>query len=298
MNIENIEAFIYVVHFGGFKKAAHALFLSQPAVTARIQSLERELDLQLFERNGKLISLSEDAKQFLPYAEQILGTYRKSIKHLRKSASPDVLRIGCTSLLSQYVIPDLLPLFRKRYPDVRFKLVTDTNEQILEKLLNKELEYGLVKSLTHPNIEATRLFENHIVLAVRPDHPFAAKKTATLKELASQAIVFYECGSLDWTALHRMFESSGTVPRIEAQLDNLEAAKSLVSDGAGVGFLPELCIRKELADGRLKPITITSVAHLSHPTTLITLKESVPLYREALIELLESHIKFPYRAND
>ncbi|MEK8127803.1 LysR family transcriptional regulator [Paenibacillus filicis] len=297
MNIENIEAFIYVVHFGGFKKAASALFLSQPAVTARIQSLERELDLQLFERNGKLISLSEDAKQFLPYAEQILGTYRKSMKHLRKSASPDVLRIGCTSLFSHYVIPDLLPLFRQQYPEIRIKLVTDSNEQILEKVLNKELDYGLVRNLTHPSIEATRLFENKIVLAVQPDHPFAAKGEVTLEELARQPIIFYECGSLDWAAIHRMFDSLGKVPRIEAQLDNLEAAKTLVSSGSGVSFLPELSIRKELTDGRLKRITIAPLAHLSHPTNLITLKQTVPLYRKALIEILESHIEFPYRVN-
>lgn len=75
MNIENIEAFVYVNHYGSFNKAAEVLFLSQPSVTARIQTLERELDCKLFDRLGKQIALTEKGKQFLPYAQQIMQTF-------------------------------------------------------------------------------------------------------------------------------------------------------------------------------------------------------------------------------
>nr|WP_283657846.1 LysR family transcriptional regulator [Paenibacillus sp. RC343] len=77
MNIENMEAFVYVNHYGSFNKAADALFLSQPSVTARIQTLERELECKLFDRQSKQTILTEDGRKFLPYAEQMLQVLQK-----------------------------------------------------------------------------------------------------------------------------------------------------------------------------------------------------------------------------
>lgn len=76
MNIENIEAFVYINHYGSFNKAAEVLYISQPTVTARIQSLERELDCRVFDLLGKQINLTDKGKQFLPYAQQILQVYQ------------------------------------------------------------------------------------------------------------------------------------------------------------------------------------------------------------------------------
>lgn len=80
MNIENMEAFVYVNHYGSFNKAAEALFLSQPSVTARIQTLERELECKLFDRQSKQTILTEDGRKFLPYAEQMLQVLQKGSK--------------------------------------------------------------------------------------------------------------------------------------------------------------------------------------------------------------------------
>ena len=77
MNIDHIESFMYVVHFSSVHKAAKALFLSQPTVTARIKTLERELDIELFERQGRGIVLTEKGKEFVPFAEQIIHTFNK-----------------------------------------------------------------------------------------------------------------------------------------------------------------------------------------------------------------------------
>ena len=110
MNIENIEAFVYVIHYGSFNKASEVLFLSQPSVTARIQSLERELDCQLFDRIGKQVHLTDDGRKFLPYAQQLLQTFQKSKIHLKqKKALPNELRIGCTVSVSNYMMPAMIP---------------------------------------------------------------------------------------------------------------------------------------------------------------------------------------------
>lgn len=78
MNIDHIESFIYVVEYKSVHKAANVLFLSQPTISARIKSLEESLNVKLFIRSGRSLSLSKEGKHFLPYAREIVSLYRKS----------------------------------------------------------------------------------------------------------------------------------------------------------------------------------------------------------------------------
>ena len=103
LNLENIEAFVYAVHLGSFVKTAEALYLTQPSVTARIQSLERDLNVKLFHRAGKQISLSEEGRIFLPYAQKILQSYQEAKLKLHEPLlTPKELKIGCASSISNY----------------------------------------------------------------------------------------------------------------------------------------------------------------------------------------------------
>lgn len=84
MNIDYLEAFMYVVQLESIHKAAKALYLSQPTVTARIKTLERDLDIELFLRKGRSLTLTEEGKAFIPYADQIIRTYQQGKKRLEK----------------------------------------------------------------------------------------------------------------------------------------------------------------------------------------------------------------------
>ncbi|MEC0231328.1 LysR family transcriptional regulator [Paenibacillus alba] len=291
MNIENIEAFVYVIHFNSFNKAADALFLSQPSVTARIQSLERELNTLLFEREGRNFSITEKGKQFLPYAQQILQTYKKGKQQLLNlSAAPNELRIGSTVSVSNYVIPDILPIIKKKYRDLQIKLTTAPTEVILEKLLNKELDIGFVRNVTHPYIDCTGFYEDPIRLFVHQGHPFVEKEQITIEDVSREALVFFECGSLDWMKIHRLFATLDHPPNIDYHIDNLETAKKLVAKGMGISFLPELCARKEVKEGVLVPIHVPALGGLSLRTNLISLKDSAmdfsPLCVDALKQII------------
>ncbi|WP_248923985.1 LysR family transcriptional regulator [Paenibacillus hamazuiensis] len=289
MNIEAIEAFVYVIHFNSFNKAADALFLSQPSISARIQSLERELNAKLFEREGKQFALTEKGKQFLPYAQQILQVYKLGKQQLQpKNSSLSMLRIGCTISVANYIIPELLPAFKRRQPEIQIKLITAPSEILLERLLNKEIDVGLVRNITHPHIDSAKFYEDPIRLFVRQGHPFARTGQIAIEEIVNEPLVFFECGSLDWMKIHRLFETLDKPPAIEYHIDNLETAKKLVLQGAGIAFLPELCVREETADGRLVPIDVPALASLSLRTNLIALKgegaSAYKLFRDVLKE--------------
>ncbi|MBP1964689.1 LysR family transcriptional regulator [Paenibacillus aceris] len=284
MNIENIEAFVYVIHYGSFNKAAEVLFLSQPSVTARIQSLERELDCRLFDRIGKQVSLTDEGRRFLPYAQQLLQTFQKSkIQLKQKRTLPNELRIGCTVSVSNYVIPELVPKMKRKYPDVNFKLTTATTEDIVNKVLNRELDVGFVRNISHPNLLSTKVYEDPIRLYVYEDHPFIGSGIVSIEEIGEHPLVFFECGSLDWMRIHRLFASMSQPPNIEFQTDNLETAKKLVLQRVGIAFLPSLCVEQEVRENKLFPIEFPETSGISLQTNIIALNgESGLFFNNAL----------------
>lgn len=272
MNIENIEAFVHVIHFNSFNKAAEALFLSQPSVSARIQSLERELDVKLFDRVGKQFTLTEKGKQFLPYAQQILQSYKKGKQQLKYQQTLHELRIGCSVSAASYLLPVILPYLRQEHPQLRIKLVTASSEIIAKLLQEKEVDLGLVRNISHPLLDSFLFYEDQIRLYVDRDHPFARRGEVTMEEVVREPLIFFECGSIDWMRLHRIFETLDHRPLIQYELDNLETAKKLVLAGMGIGFLPELCAAREASEGLLVPVAVQSLGRQSLRTHLLTLK--------------------------
>ncbi|RKP54052.1 LysR family transcriptional regulator [Cohnella endophytica] len=286
VNIENIEAFVYVIHCGSFNKAAEALYLSQPSVTARIQSLERELDCRLFDRQGKQIQITEEGKRFLPYAQQLLLTYQKGKLHVhRKKSLPQEFRIGCTVSVSNYTIPELLPGLKSRFPDTRFKIVTGVTDDIVNKVLNKEVDIGFVRNVNHPNLHSVKLYEDPITLYAYEGHPFVGAELLTVEEIAEQPLVFFECGALDWLRIHRVFENLDKPPNIQIQTDNSEMAKKLVIRKAGISFLPELCAKQEISEGKLIPLRVPETDGISLQTNLISNLGEHVQFLNAIIEI-------------
>jgi DNA-binding transcriptional LysR family regulator len=270
VNIENIEAFVYVIHCGSFNKAAEALYLSQPSVTARIQSLERELDCRLFDRQGKQVQITEEGRRFLPYAQQLLLTYQKGKLHVnRKKSVPEEIRIGCTVSVSNYIIPELLPRLKLAFPNTHYKFVTGRTDEIVGKVLGREVDIGFVRGVNHPSLDSVKFYEDPITLYVYEKHPFIGAERLAVEQIARQPLVFFECGALDWLRIHRLFEHLDRPPNILIQTDNSEMAKKLVVREAGISFLPELCAKQEVAEGKLIPIRIPETEGISLQTNVI-----------------------------
>jgi len=286
MNIENIEAFVYINHYGSFNKAAEVLYISQPTVTARIQSLERELDCRVFDRLGKQISLTEKGKQFLPYAQQILQIYQNGKYQVQaKGHIPNELRIGSTVSVSNYLMPHLMLHLKRRYPHITIKLTTASTEVLIDKLKSKELDLAFIRKVVNPAIQAFPFCEDPISLYVQEGHRLAKAQRASLEDIRQETLVFFECGSLDWMRLHRVFESMEQPPKIEYQVDNLETAKKLVLKKAGICFLPALSVQEEVAAGTLVRVDIAETEGISLRTSLISLNGENAEFIETLLEL-------------
>jgi DNA-binding transcriptional LysR family regulator len=293
LNIETIGAFVYAYQLGSINKAADALYLTQPSVTARIKSLERDLDTQLFNRDGNQITLTEKGKEFLPHAQHILETYEKIKLSLRqKQTFHENLTIGCSFTVSTYILPAIIPSLRVKFPLVRIQVMTGHSQDILHKVLNEEVDFGILRTVSHPKIEIYQSIHDPISLIVPPGHPLInASDKLSINKVSSEPLIFFDHGSIDWLMIHGLFKKSISPPNVIMEVDNIEAAKKLVLKGIGISFLPDICIQDELANGTLYKINLTPPTQLSRKIDIICLSGSHPRFIDFFAEAFQNFSK-------
>ncbi len=261
MDFGQIEAFVQVSTHSSFSRAAEALHLTQPSITARIQALERELGEELFERGGRSVRLTDAGHVFLPYVGRILQQLqegRDAVEDVRK-VQLGSLRLGSAITISTYVLPTILHRFCADYPLVDVVIRTGRSEQVLNMLLTDEVQVGLMRTLSHPDTESIHLYGDEIVLVAHPGHEFAAAGKATIAEIASEPIVLFDRGSSYYGLIHDLFRKANVIPNVAMELDSLEATKRMVEQGLGVALVPDVTVRRELESGTLVQVGLLDV---------------------------------------
>jgi DNA-binding transcriptional LysR family regulator len=262
MLLAQIDGFIETARRRNLSHAAEALHVTQPALTARLQSLERELGTPLFVRGRRGMALTDAGRAFLPYAERALVALDEGASLLTELARGGTgeLVLGAAPAVSTYVLPALLMRFTQRHPRVRLSVRTGHSEEILEMALRREIDLGLVRELRHPDIESRTLYEDELVLVADATHPFAARGTIGLGEVASARLILFDRTSSYYDLTNAFFRQAGVAPNGVMELDNIDAAKQMVGQGLGIALLPHTAVMGELRDGRLRAITIEGVA--------------------------------------
>lgn len=260
MNLDHIETFLYVVHLKSIRKASKALFLSQPTVTARIQSLEKELNIQLFLRVNRELILTEEGKNFIPYAQKILNTLKESKKHLANKIDQNIFRIGSNEITAQYFLAGNKKNWYPNQSKVQLK-IGSTAEHI-HSLLNDELDIAFIRKTNDPSLYQEKIIENPIQLIVYPGHSFEAIKNVSIHELSKEQLVLFECGAFDWSLFRKIFEIENIQPNIQFEVNHLNVAKQLIKQKQCIGFLPLLCVREELENGELIAIDTSDLLHM------------------------------------
>jgi DNA-binding transcriptional LysR family regulator len=254
--LAQLEAFLEVARRQNLSRAAEALYVSQPTVTARLQNLEASLDEQLFVRTRRGMRLTEAGEAYLPYAEravQALLDGRERLRELRQGSAGSLV-LGAPPTVSTYTLPLLLARFTAEHASVRLVVKTGTSEEILAMVLEDQVQIGLMRALAHPEVESTPVHSDTLVLIAGPDHPLADRGGVRLAELAGEAVVLFGRSSSyrDFTAA--IFRQAGMLTGSVMELDNIEAAKKMVEHGLGIALVPHSAVGAELASGALRLI--------------------------------------------
>lgn len=258
MELAQLEAFLQVAHHRSFSRAAEALFLTQPSVTARIQSLERELGERLFERTGRSVMLTDAGRAFISHAQRALTAVQEGTDAIEAVRHGEVgsIRIGASSSIATYVLPAILKHFRESRPRVHVHLSTGTTEDIVERLLAGEIHVAVTRLTQHPEVESLHLYNDDLALVVAPGHPFIKKGRVTVAEAGRQPFLFFERSSSYHSLIYSMFLRVGVVPESPMELDSMETTKHMVEAGLGIAILPVVSIEKEVASGELERVEI------------------------------------------
>ena len=270
MDLGQVEAFVQVAHHRSFSKAADALFLTQPSVTARIQSLERDLGEALFERNGRGVRLTEMGAAFLPYARRALKALQEGRDAINGMRNLDIgtLKLGSALTVSTYVLPKILKRYCSLYPGVEVSVHTGRSEQVLQMVLNDDVHCALERTVQHPEIVTVPLYEDDLVLVCAPEHRFAHTGAATLEEVGREPLILFDKGSSYNALIQGVFRQHAIVPETFMELDTIEATKKMVEEGLGIALLPKVSIERET---ELHRLNIVSVSNATLPRRQISL---------------------------
>lgn len=274
MEIPQLEAFLEAAERGSFRRAAHALFLSQPSVSARVQSLEAEVGAPLFHRTARGVRLNNIGRTFLPFAQRSMETLQRGRDVLEsvKQASMGVLNMATARVVGTYVLPDILQKFHGLYPETNLRIKVGGSTDVLQMVVDEEVQLGLARFMQHPDVDAFHLYDEEAVLVVHPEHPFADVRTVTMYEVAQEPLIVYDPGdpgSSYFQFINRVCRDAGVTPKIEMNLDSVEAAKNMVGLGLGISILPRSGLRSELESASLIGVGLQEVRQVRLPTYLL-----------------------------
>src|SRR5262245_27989091 len=294
VEIGQIEAFLAVGTFGGFRRAADALHVTQPAVSARIKALEASLGVPLFERRPGGLAPSAAGRALKPHAEQLLRAVagaRQAVHDLRP-ASGGALQIAAALSICTYLLPGVLKRFQAAHAKVMITVRSGHSKQVLEMVLSGEAELGLARSLHQPEVETVSLRDDPLILVERAAARSARGRRVRLEDVVDQPLIFFDRGSSDWTLTHGLFRRAGLVPNVVLEVETIETAKRMVERGLGLAFLPHLAVAQEIRRATLEELEVADAEPLSRSLDLVHPRHR-PLSVEALafLEALRTAIR-------
>ncbi|MFC9385069.1 LysR family transcriptional regulator [Streptomyces venezuelae] len=251
MELRLLATFEKVATVLSFTRAAAELGYAQSSVTGQVRSLESSLGVELFERLGSRIRLTEAGERLLPYARRMAELAEEARTAVAATAEPTgTIAVGTMESLTSYRLPPLLEFFHHRYPGVRLTLRPTLGDETRQALRQGTYDVGFLMEpeTEHDGLESEVLAPEPLVLVAGPDHPLAGRTGLTAADVAGAQLVGTEPGC-PYRDLFERELGEWSPPFME--FGTIEATKRGVAGGLGVALLPRVAVAAELAAGTL-----------------------------------------------
>lgn len=258
MNLKQLAAFVQVSESGSFSKAAKELFLTQPTISAHISSLEKELNVRLFIRNTKEVSLSDDGKDLYRYAKQITDL-EKAIEERFYMDSDDgkhFITIAASTIPAQYLLPKILMCYRERYPKEQIKIMETDSSEVVTQVVDHMVDVGFTGTVLEKKHCKYIPFYKDELAVITPDTPeyriLKEQNRDDIDWIKRKPLILREEGSGTRKEAEKQLKSAGISMEtldIVASIANQETIKKSVKQGMGITVLSRLAAEDE--DGLL-----------------------------------------------
>ncbi len=239
-------AFLKVLDLNSMTKAAQALGYTQSAVSQMIQSLEKELQLNLIRRSRNGVTLTDEGKKLLPSIERAVNEYKRLLEKDKEilGLEDGLIRIGTLSSYSSQWMPRIIREFQEQYPRVKFRMRQGDYTTVPEYIRQGDVDFGFVNpdAETVKGLETIFIAEGSHSVILPSNHRLAKRKRIDLKELITEPYIQLETGCLSEPI--EMFRKLGLEPRIELRMHDNFSVCTMVEAGIGISIMPNLALRK------------------------------------------------------
>ncbi|WP_313799624.1 LysR family transcriptional regulator [Cytobacillus sp.] len=259
MEIKQLITFRHASENLNFTQTAKLLNFAQSSVTAQIKALEDEIGTPLFERLGKRLLLTEAGHQFKRYAEEMIRLSEEAIMSANGEEEPNgTLIIGAQESQCTYRLPPILKEFKAAFPKVKliFK-PAHSDEMARKQLMEGVLDIAFIMDKVKPegSLRVEKLIKEELKLVVAPNHPTSI---FSIEDLKNETLLLTETGCSYRMMLEDSLKSAGVYPLDKIEFVSIEAIKQCVIAGLGVALLPEMVVKKDIKEGRMREFRLKS----------------------------------------
>lgn len=241
MDFKQMEAFLSVAKLKSFSKAANAIYLSQPTISSHIASLEKELNVQLFDRTSKEVNLTPAGKCFLNYAVDIINLKNNAVSSLCdfNDNVKGKLYLTASSTPCNTIVTDLIRKFNNKFPNIQFMLKEQSSGAIIDDLLNYNYEIGLIgRKVDNDKINCYKLLDDELVVISSP--VFNIAEEIDLKDIINYKFILRDKNS----ATRKTFEQAlilNNIPlnslNVICEANNIDTLIQFVRNGLGISIV-------------------------------------------------------------
>ena len=258
LNLHLLRLFATVVKTGSFSRAADTLRISQPAISKGVRDFELQVGCRLLDRTPKGVRPTREGQALARHAETLFAAERAAEDELLSLRNLDngSLRIGASTTIATYMIPDYLGTFHRKYPGIDLHLVIANTRDIADLMLAHDIEIALVEGPVEDDGLESRVWRTDVMsLIVDPQHPFVgAKDGVNGTALRDEVLIEREPGSGSREVVMQALAAEGIEPKRTLEIGSTEAIKQAVAAGLGVSIVSSAAISDQVKLGRLKVV--------------------------------------------
>lgn len=301
LNFRQLTTFVTVAELGSFTKAAKKLYMTQPAISWQIKSLETELGLTLLERGDRQVTLTEAGRIFYTDAKRLTNLYEKLMYTIEeyKGLGKGTLKIGASTIPGEYLLPYYIGQFKGLFPEINITLSISDTRDIVDKLLMDSIHLGVIGAKPSEDKLIFRpLIEDELILIAGARHPWAEAGAIPFEDLVQAKFVFREEGSGTRMVIEEELAAKGVdVERleIEMELGSTRAVITAVAADLGVSFVSRLAVTDALSLGHVREIQVQGLDLKRHIYLALHAQRTLSPLANAFLEFIaEAVVQGPH----
>lgn len=248
MDLKQLRYFQAIARCGGFTRAAEQLHVAQPAVSMAIRKLEQQLDLTLFHRQDRTVSLTDEGQRLLPHADRILQALADAQLEMQelKGLTQGEVRVGIPSMLGSYYFPPILMAFHQNYPHLKLSVIEAGTWQLQQMLEAGELDLAVIVAEFLPNeLQAEVFLRQQMMVTVAQDHALASEAQISIEQFFGNELVMFKEGYFHRKIVDRLAKEANIDPDIAFETNLVPLIKSIVRQGYGITTLLGMVVQPD-----------------------------------------------------